>query len=77
MLLSAPSISVQAQNALLKLLEEMRENTHFYFFLPSGTRLLETLLSRCFVVESVGAGEISEYFRTFISAKPKERLKND
>ena len=75
-LIAAPGISFQAQNALLKLFEETRQGVHFYLHLPAGTRLLETLFSRCYVIEETvsDTDAPSEHFNQFITAAPKKRL---
>lgn len=44
--LAASNIAVEAQNALLKLLEEPPQSARFYIVLPQGTQLLPTLASR-------------------------------
>lgn len=43
----AAKLTVQAQNALLKLLEEPREGLHFILRTPSPAKLLQTVRSRC------------------------------
>lgn len=45
-ILSAPSYSVESQNALLKILEEPPQNVHFVLIAPSKNALLPTILSR-------------------------------
>mgnify|MGYP000885803646 CR=1 FL=1 len=50
-LVSFESISIEAQNSLLKTLEEPTENTHFFFLCPQDN-LLPTLKSRMLVVKS-------------------------
>ena len=76
--LSAPGISHQAQNALLKVMEEAGGGTYFFLCLPQGTDVLSTLLSRCYIVSRNDAGLLSEdqseHFSSFINAPAKERL---
>ena len=74
--LSTPSISFQAQNALLKLMEETEQGTYFFLCVPQGTDILSTLLSRCYIVDkgTTHAENPSEHFNTFVSATAKERL---
>ncbi len=43
----AEQMNVQAQNALLKLLEEPPENTFFILLTPDASQLLDTIRSRC------------------------------
>ncbi len=44
-------INIYAQNALLKLFEDIRTNTHFYLVVPTKEILIDTLLSRCTVIK--------------------------
>ena len=67
---SAPGISHQAQNALLKMLEDAQDGVSFFFCLPSGTEVLDTLLSRCYLVEEKEQGTKD----TFSTATVKKRL---
>lgn len=59
------SITPEAQNALLKLLEEPSERTYFFIVLPSINNLLPTFTSRAVVVRSSEkrAENILEQFR--------------
>jgi hypothetical protein len=50
--ISTNSITVQAQNAMLKMFEEPTENTHFFIIVPSTSFFIDTLLSRMVVLES-------------------------
>ena len=70
-----------AQNALLKVLEEPAQDTHFVCMVPSKTVLLPTVLSRLHEV-FVGSSEDGEQgaddaeveqARAFLSGTPKER----
>jgi hypothetical protein len=51
-IISTNGITVQAQNAMLKMFEEPTENTHFFIIVPSTSFFIETLLSRMVVLES-------------------------
>lgn len=46
MIVSAESMTVPAQNALLKVIEEPAPKTFFFFIVPSKSQILPTLLSR-------------------------------
>ena len=76
--LSVPGVSHQAQNALLKVMEEVGDGTYFFLCLPQGTDVLSTLLSRCYIVSrsdvALEQKNQSEHFPAFISASAKERL---
>jgi hypothetical protein len=52
-IISTNSITMQAQNAMLKMFEEPTENTHFFIIVPSTSFFIETLLSRMVVLNSV------------------------
>lgn len=72
---STPSVSFQAQNALLKMLEEAEDSVCFFLCVPRGTDILGTLLSRCYVVDkAVGDSVLSDSFTEFIGTNAKERL---
>ncbi len=64
----------EAQNALLKLLEEPTEGTHFFLLIPSHSILLPTLCSRLFLISERINKEISPRAKDFIQASPKKRL---
>ncbi len=46
MIISTQAITMNAQNALLKIIEEPASNTFFFFIIPSKSQVLPTLLSR-------------------------------
>lgn len=46
MIISTQTITIPAQNALLKIIEEPSLNTFFFFIIPSRSQMLPTLLSR-------------------------------
>ncbi len=56
---SANFITEQAQNAMLKLFEEPRGDTHFFLVLPSLSNIIPTFRSRLFIIDaSETAGSI-------------------
>ena len=58
--LTLNGITVEAQNALLKLLEEPAEYAHFFLIIPSAHLLLPTVKSRlCFIDTGFAAGTSS------------------
>lgn len=70
-----PSITTQAQNALLKVLEDLGESVFFFFCLPEGTHILDTFISRCVVLfQKEGNSKLSEEFEKFIELPIKERI---
>jgi DNA polymerase III delta prime subunit len=75
-LIVCDTILLEAQNALLKLLEEPAERTHFVLILPTVETLLPTVRSRLFYAgrffsTSKEGGDTTH----FISASYKERMK--
>lgn len=71
-------ITKEAQNALLKVLEEPTEGTHFFFITQNTKVLLDTVLSRVIVVSSgtEDAGEVlsEKDAEKFLKASYKDRL---
>ncbi len=77
-IISALSITHEAQNAFLKIAEEPTGSTHFFIILPNEELLLPTLRSRLFPLtlfsKEITATSHSLYARTFISGGPRKRL---
>lgn len=78
LVVSFKQITVEAQQALLKILEEPPVATNFLFCLPTTQQLLPTLLSRfqvinTNVIEMSGAGE-NESFNNFLTLNYGDRL---
>ena len=68
-------ITHEAQNALLKLLEEPTPQTHFYLVTPTFELLLPTLRSRLFFIPTVSNGEIdTKQAQDFLSFSVSDRL---
>ncbi len=79
--LCATGVTAEAQNALLKLLEEPPEYAHFFLIIPSAHLLLHTVKSRLYVIDSIGAGAAdktatvaSEEAKEFLGLPPAKRL---
>jgi DNA polymerase III delta prime subunit len=70
------SITREAQNSLLKLLEEPTPSTHFFIIVPNVDILLPTVLSRMMVL-GISKSKVAENEEAarFLNATPKERLK--
>lgn len=66
-------ITLEAQNALLKVLEEPPASSRFIFVVPDDLVILPTILSRVVEVRSHGVSD-DEMFAAFLSAAPAERL---
>ncbi len=71
--ITARSIAVEAQQALLKILEEPPQTTRFLIVLPDKASLLSTVLSRLSVVSDTHGG-VTEAFSEFVLMSYKERL---
>ena len=75
---SAAVIMHEAQNALLKMLEDPRGNAVFFFLVPFPERLLSTFRSRAHIITSVeekeGPHKTDTDAMRFLKAKPAERL---
>lgn len=70
-------VTLEAQNALLKVLEEPPQSTRFIFVLPRGFEVLSTLISRFseeFSGEDISSLESNVVFNTFLSESYQERL---
>jgi DNA polymerase III delta prime subunit len=68
------TITVEAQNALLKLLEEPPASSRFIFVVRRGVSLLPTLRSRFLAVTSVSEEESNEEFVDFLRSDIAARL---
>lgn len=68
---------VEAQNALLKVVEEAPGNSHFYFSTPNPGSVIPTLRSRC-IVDHLSETQVSdkeyEHAREFLGLSYAERL---
>ena len=72
--LSMNTITREAQNALLKTLEEPTSGTHFFILMRSSETLLPTLLSRMHVVGLPEKAPASAFAKQFLSSSAPERL---
>lgn len=72
-IVSADSITFEAQNALLKVFEEPTPKTHFFLVLPSVEALLPTFLSRVFLYRYTHSEE-NPFAKEFIKATPTTRI---
>ncbi|MBP9821537.1 MAG: hypothetical protein KBC98_01490 [Candidatus Pacebacteria bacterium] len=74
-ILSAGTLHEEAQQALLKVLEEPGDGVIVSVIVPPGTTILPTILSRCEVRHAAQDESISPIdAKKFLSANPKERL---
>jgi len=75
-IITASSITIEAQNALLKLLEEPASYAHFFLIVPSAHLLLPTVKSRLSSIETFSSEDASirEEAKKFVRAMPAKRL---
>ena len=69
-----PSVTFEAQQALLKILEEPPQTTKFLFVVPSGLIMLPTLASRFQVIDYIINDTEKESFVAFFSFTYGDRL---
>ena len=76
-IISTNSITVQAQNAMLKVFEEPTKSTHFFIVVPSFSFLIDTLLSRVVKLDIVSSDEsdLELIPKKFLTMAYPERLK--
>ena len=77
LVVSTNAVTVQAQNAMLKMFEEPAESTLFFIIVPSLSFFIDTLLSRVVTLESHSAslGAVELHPKKFLEATYPERLK--
>ncbi|OHA89476.1 MAG: hypothetical protein A2741_02760 [Candidatus Zambryskibacteria bacterium RIFCSPHIGHO2_01_FULL_43_27] len=71
---SFQGITTEAQNALLKVLEEPTKDTHFFLITDSTQRFLPTLLSRVQIIESNKSLDKRKDGQDFVNLPMVERL---
>jgi hypothetical protein len=74
-IISTKFINREAEQSLLKVLEEPGEGTHFFIIVPPSVVLLDTILSRAHLIDagSTEEGEGKEA-QKFIALAPKDRI---
>jgi DNA polymerase III delta prime subunit len=68
------ALTVEAQNALLKVLEEPTSGTHIFMILPSAEVILPTLRSRVMIISLRNANNTHTEAKNFIKSSLSERL---
>ena len=69
-------INREAEQTLLKIIEEPAVNTHFFIIVPDASLLAETILSRVHLIKTKQSNDIDikkDAFH-FISSSPKDRI---
>lgn len=72
--LATTFMTTEAQNALLKLLEEPKDGTHFFILVPSHESVLPTVRSRMLLLSLKDAGMGADRARQFLTADVATRL---
>ncbi len=67
-------VTLEAQNALLKVIEEPPQSTRFVFVIPKDFLVLSTIESRCVSINEDGVVKVDTLFTTFLGAGLKERI---
>ncbi len=71
--ITANFINEKAQNAMLKVFEEPRGDTHFFMLMPTADNLLPTLKSRLFIIDEEN-GVANKTAKEFLEGSIKRRL---
>lgn len=74
-LISFHTIGIEAQNALLKILEEPRIGVRFILITSNTSNLLLTFLSRCLLIQNKKIEELSKDAETFLKTEYPLRMK--
>jgi len=69
-------INKEAEQSLLKIIEEPTANTHFFIIVPDSSLLLETILSRVHLIKIRSNYDVvlQKRVQKLISSTPKERI---
>ena len=71
---SANFITEKAQNAMLKIFEEPRGDTHFFLILPNAFNLIPTLASRLMIIHHAGGDNSLINVKDFLKLSISERI---
>ena len=75
-ILATKFINREAEQTLLKIIEEPTDNTHFFIIVPDASVLADTIISRVHIVKTEQSTdrEFQKYILAFIASTPKERI---
>ena len=71
-IICANTLSLDAQNVLLKMFEEPIENTHFFLVVPDANALLKTVVSRFYLISTNSqkdSKEVEEFIKMSLNAR--------
>ena len=71
---SANFVTEKAQNAMLKIFEEPRGDTHFFLVLPGINGIIPTLRSRMIIIDNIGKGSSLIDVKDFIKSPLGKRM---
>lgn len=75
-ILATKFINREAEQTLLKIIEEPAKNTHFFIIVPDKSVLLDTIISRTHSIKTkqLSDKDVKKEAIDFISSKPAERI---
>lgn len=75
-ILAADYINREAEQALLKIIEEPAVDSHFFIIVPDASLLLDTIISRCHVIKINKNTnlELNKFVDGFIKLQPRDRI---
>ena len=74
-IISTNNFLLEAQNSLLKMFEEPIENTHFFLIVPDASALLQTFVSRFYVISPRSyLGEELKEAEKFVALSQRDRI---
>jgi len=73
-IIGAKFINREAEQALLKIIEEPAENTHFFIIIPDVSLLLDTILSRVHFIKNINNDKENIIAEKFIKLSPTARI---
>ncbi len=74
-ILGVKFINREAEQSLLKIIEEPNDHTHFFIVIPDSSLLLDTILSRVHLIKNSNKGNDDLSFaENFISLHPSKRI---
>lgn len=77
-ILATEYINREAEQALLKMIEEPAINSHFFIIVPDSSLLLDTILSRTHLIkiDKENNSQLNKIVVNFMGLSPKDRINN-
>jgi DNA polymerase III delta prime subunit len=75
-ILGANLINREAEQSLLKIIEEPKNNTHFFIIIPNINQLADTIISRVHIIkiDKINDDQMEKIVNNFLQASIKNRL---